>query len=374
MSLDIEKIKEALGALVDPVLGVDLKSANELKGVELNDKGELIVSIELGYPAKNAGPLLGAEVARVLEEHGVEKGGVSLTQNIIAHKVQGVQRVKTNVRNVLAVSSGKGGVGKSTVATNLALALAHEGARVAILDADIYGPSIPKMLKAGGQPYSTDGKTMEPFEKYGLQLNSIGFHINEDDPMIWRGPMASGALEQLFTQTNWHDVDYLVVDMPPGTGDIQLTLSQNMPVTAAVVVTTPQDIALIDAIKGLKMFQKVGVPLLGVVENMSAFVCPKCGEVTKIFGEGGARRMSETYGVPLLGELPLAPKIREQADEGDPVVHADPECSESKLYRELAMKVAGAVAKLPRDYTAKMPGVKVVGKDEKKPAAEEKKA
>ena len=250
---------------------------------------------------------------------------VSVTQNIIAHKVQGTLRVMPGVKNIIAVSSGKGGVGKSTVSANLALALAHEGARVGVLDADIYGPSQPKMLGASGQPVSADGKTMEPMESLGLQINSIGFMIEEDDPMIWRGPMAAGALQQLITQTNWHDLDYLIVDMPPGTGDIQLTLSQQVPLTGAVVVTTPQDIALIDAKKGLRMFQKVNVPILGIIENMSVFICPHCGEVEHIFGEGGAKRMSEQYGVPLLGELPLSAKIREQADSGLPTVAAEPD-------------------------------------------------
>lgn len=263
--------------------------------------------------------------ARPFGAAGAASVEVSVTQNIIAHKVQGTLRVMPGVKNIIAVSSGKGGVGKSTVSANLALALAHEGARVGVLDADIYGPSQPKMLGASGQPVSADGKTMEPMESLGLQINSIGFMIEEDDPMIWRGPMAAGALQQLITQTNWHDLDYLIVDMPPGTGDIQLTLSQQVPLTGAVVVTTPQDIALIDAKKGLRMFQKVNVPILGIIENMSVFICPHCGEVEHIFGEGGARRMSEQYGVPLLGELPLSAKIREQADGGLPTVAAEPD-------------------------------------------------
>ena len=287
----------------------------------------------------------------------------------------------SNVKKVIGVVSGKGGVGKSTVSANLALALAHEGARVGVLDADIYGPSQPKMLGASGQPVSADGKTMEPMESLGLQINSIGFMIEEDDPMIWRGPMAAGALQQLITQTNWHDLDYLIVagavkqfwtdvvwkdvdflfvDMPPGTGDIQLTLSQQVPLTGAVVVTTPQDIALIDAKKGLRMFQKVNVPILGIIENMSVFICPHCGEVEHIFGEGGAKRMSEQYGVPLLGELPLSAKIREQADSGLPTVAAEPDGKEALMYREMAMKVAGALARITKDYTAKMPGIRVV--------------
>lgn len=358
--MTIEQIREILSTVVDPLLGQDIVSAKALKSVT-EDNGHLVVEVEVGYPVRTAGQTLGELISQALEPHlGGKELEIRLSQKIIAHKVQGTQRVMPNVKNIIAVSSGKGGVGKSTVAANLALALQYEGARVGILDADIYGPSMPKMLGASGQPFSVDGQTMEPFEGCGLQLTSIGFHVGEDDPMIWRGPMASGALTQLLNQTNWKDLDYLIVDMPPGTGDIQLTLSQQVPLTAAIVVTTPQDIALIDAKKGLKMFQKVNVPLLGIVENMAAFVCPHCGEVTKIFGEGGAKAMSEQYGVPLLEELPLSVKIREQADAGKPTVAADPECPEAKLYRDLAMKVAAAVALLPKDYTSKMPGIKVV--------------
>ena len=360
MTISTEAIKSALSALIDPVTGTDYVSGKMFKSAETDENGNVKVFIELGYPAKHRAEAVGQAVGEAVRAAGAASVEVSVTQNIIAHKVQGTLRVMPGVKNIIAVSSGKGGVGKSTVSANLALALAHEGARVGVLDADIYGPSQPKMLGASGQPVSADGKTMEPMESLGLQINSIGFMIEEDDPMIWRGPMAAGALQQLITQTNWHDLDYLIVDMPPGTGDIQLTLSQQVPLTGAVVVTTPQDIALIDAKKGLRMFQKVNVPILGIIENMSVFICPHCGEVEHIFGEGGAKRMSEQYGVPLLGELPLSAKIREEADSGLPTVAAEPDGKEALMYREMAMKVAGALARITKDYTAKMPGIRVV--------------
>lgn len=359
MTISTEAIKSALSALIDPVTGTDYVSGKMFKSAETDENGNVKVFIELGYPAKHRAEAVGQAVGEAVRAAGAASVEVSVTQNIIAHKVQGTLRVMPGVKNIIAVSSGKGGVGKSTVSANLALALAHEGARVGVLDADIYGPSQPKMLGASGQPVSADGKTMEPMESLGLQINSIGFMIEEDDPMIWRGPMAAGALQQLITQTNWHDLDYLIVDMPPGTGDIQLQLSQSSPLTGAVVVTTPQDIALIDAKKGLRMFEKVNVPLIGIIENMSVFICPCCGKVQHIFGEGGAKRMSETYGVPLLGELPLSADIREAADSGNPTVAADPESPAAKMYRSIAMKIAGAVAKLGKDYSARMPTISV---------------
>lgn len=356
------QFEAALAALVDPVTGTDYVSSKMLKSLTVDDEGNVEASIELGYPARRRAQAVGERVGEALKAAGAAGVTVNVTQNIIAHKVQGTLRVMPGVKNIIAVSSGKGGVGKSTVSANLALALAYEGATVGVLDADIYGPSQPTMLGAHGTPVSTDGKTMEPMEAHGLQINSIGFMVGEDEPMIWRGPLAAGALQQMLTQTNWHDLDYLVIDMPPGTGDIQLTLSQSVPITGAVVVTTPQDIALIDAKKGLRMFEKVNVPILGVVENMSLFICPKCGEVEHIFGEGGADRMSADYGVPVLGKLPLSAKIREQADGGCPTVAAEPESKAGEMYRDMAMKVAGAVARLGKDYTAKMPTISVTQK------------
>ncbi len=360
MNIQKENVESVLRGLTDPVTGTDYVASKMLKSVEVDADGNVEVTVELGYPAQYKAQAVGDMIAEALKAAGAASVGVTITQNIIAHKVQGTLRVKQGIRNIIAVSSGKGGVGKSTVAANLALALAHEGARVGVLDADGYGPSQPTMLGAHGAPTSIDGQTMEPIESLGLQINSIGFMVGEDEPMIWRGPMAAGAMEQLLNQTHWQDLDYLIVDMPPGTGDIQLTLSQSVPITGAIVVTTPQDIALIDAKKGLRMFEKVNVPILGIVENMSVFICPKCGAIEHIFGEGGAERMSEKYGVPVLGQLPLSRKIREEADGGRPTVAADPESREALIYREMAMKVAGAVARLNKDYTAKMPTIKVV--------------
>jgi ATP-binding protein involved in chromosome partitioning len=265
-----------------------------------------------------------------------------------------------NVKNIVAVASGKGGVGKSTTAVNLALALAAEGASVGVLDADIYGPSLPTMLGLHGQrPESPDNQSMNPLVGHGLQANSIGFLIEEDNPMVWRGPMATSALEQLLRQTNWRELDYLIVDMPPGTGDIQLTLAQRVPVTGAVIVTTPQDIALLDAKKGLKMFEKVGIPILGIVENMSIHVCSNCGHEEHIFGAGGAERMAKDYGVTVLGSLPLDIAIRERADSGTPTVVAEPDGALARRYRDIARGVALAIAERARDMTSKFPSIVV---------------
>jgi ATP-binding protein involved in chromosome partitioning len=262
-----------------------------------------------------------------------------------------------NVKNIIAVASGKGGVGKSTTAVNLALALAAEGAAVGILDADIYGPSQPMMMGISGRPETIDGKTMEPLENHGIQVSSIGFMIDPDEPMVWRGPIVTQALQQLLEQTNWRDLDYLIVDMPPGTGDVQLTLSQKVPVTGAVIVTTPQDIALLDARKGLKMFEKVGIPILGIVENMSTHICSNCGHAEAIFGEGGGAKMCAEYGVDFLGALPLTMAIREQADSGKPTVVADPDGKISLMYKEIARKLAIKVAEKAKDMTSKFPNI-----------------
>jgi ATP-binding protein involved in chromosome partitioning len=268
-------------------------------------------------------------------------------------------KLVAGIKNIIAVASGKGGVGKSTTAVNLALALAAEGASVGILDADIYGPSQPMMLGIAGRPESKDGKSLEPMEGHGLQAISIGFLIDIDTPMVWRGPMVTQALEQLLKDTRWRDLDYLVVDLPPGTGDIQLTLAQKVPVTGAVIVTTPQDIALIDAKKGLKMFEKVGIPILGIVENMSFHVCPKCGHESHIFGAGGAERMAKEYGTELLGQLPLDEAIRSQADSGKPTVVSDPDGPIAEIYRRIARRCAVKIAESQRDMTSKFPSIVV---------------
>jgi len=281
--------------------------------------------------------------------------------NIAVKYIHNMERpVLPGVTNILAIASGKGGVGKSTTAVNLALALAAEGANVGILDADIYGPSQPQMLGITGRPESADGKTLEPMEAHGIQAMSIGFLIDTDTPMVWRGPMVTQALEQLLSDTNWRDLDYLVIDMPPGTGDIQLTLSQKVPVTGAVIVTTPQEIAVIDARKGLKMFDKVGIPIVGIVENMSTHVCSNCGHIEPIFGEGGGKAMCRDYNVPFLGGLPLDGSIRAQSDSGRPTVVANPDGAVAATYREIARKVAIFVAQKSEDHSAKFPSIKVV--------------
>jgi ATP-binding protein involved in chromosome partitioning len=316
--------------------------------------------VELGYPARSqVAPLRAAVEQAVRALPGVEAVEANVYSKIISHTVQRGLKLLPTVKNIIAVASGKGGVGKSTTAVNLALALAAEGAAVGLLDADIYGPSQPMMLGVNGRPQSLDGKTMEPLENHGVQVSSIGFLIDPDEPMVWRGPMVTQALQQLLEQTNWKNLDYLVVDMPPGTGDIQLTLSQKVPVTGAVIVTTPQDIALLDARKGLKMFEKVGIPIVGVVENMSTHICSNCGHVEAIFGEGGGQKMCEDFHVDFLGKLPLQLSIREQTDSGTPTVVAEPDGAVAAIYKEIARKVAVKVAEQSKDMSAKFPTIVV---------------
>jgi len=359
LSVTIEQITEALRGVVDPNTGRDLVSSKSARNIRV-DGGEVSLDVELGYPAKSQfEPIRKLVIGALRQVQGVENVSVQVSMKIVAHAVQRGVHLMPNVKNIIAVASGKGGVGKSTTAVNLALALAAEGANVGILDADIYGPSQPMMLGIQGQPESADGKTMEPMEGHGLQANSIGFLIEQDNPMVWRGPMVTSALEQLLKQTNWRDLDYLIVDMPPGTGDIQLTLSQKVPVTGAVIVTTPQDIALLDAKKGLKMFEKVGIPIIGVVENMAVYCCPNCGHTEHIFGAGGGEKMCEQYGVPFLGSLPLNLSIREQADSGRPTVVADPDGAIATVYKTIARRVAIAVAEKAKDMTSKFPSIVV---------------
>jgi ATP-binding protein involved in chromosome partitioning len=353
-------VLSALATCIDPNTGRDFIKDKAIKKVTVTGD-DVAIDVVLGYPAKSqfdATRTLVAQHVRTLP--GVGKVTVNVSQKIISHAVQRGVKLKPGIKNIIAVASGKGGVGKSTTAANLALALASEGANVGILDADIYGPSQPVMLGITGRPESADGKTLEPMEAHGIQAMSIGFLIDTDTPMVWRGPMVTQALEQLLSDTNWRDLDYLVIDMPPGTGDIQLTLSQKVPVTGAVIVTTPQEIAVIDARKGLKMFEKVGIPIVGIVENMSTHVCSNCGHVEPIFGEGGAKAMCNDYNVPFLGGLPLDMKIRVQADGGRPTVVADPEGVVANTYREIARKVAVFIAQKSEDHTAKFPTIKVV--------------
>jgi ATP-binding protein involved in chromosome partitioning len=357
MSLSVDAIKAALSQVIDPNTGKDLVSSRSAKNIHV-EGSDVVLDVELGYPAKSQIDMIRKSVIAAVR--GIEGAGnvsVNVYSKITAHAVQRGVKLMPNVKNIIAVASGKGGVGKSTTAVNLALALAAEGAQVGILDADIYGPSQPMMMGISGRPESIDGKTMEPLENHGLQVSSIGFMIDPDEPMVWRGPIVTQALQQLLEQTNWRDLDYLIVDMPPGTGDVQLTLSQKVPVTGAVIVTTPQDIALLDARKGLKMFEKVGIPILGIVENMSMHICSSCGHAEPIFGQGGGEKMCADYGVDFLGALPLTMSIREQTDSGKPTVVADPDGQVADIYRAIARKVAVKVAVKAKDMTSKFPSI-----------------
>src|SRR6266550_2194303 len=356
MPLSDADVQGVLKLLVDPNTGKDFLSTRSARNVKLSGN-DVSLELELGYPGKSQHEPIRRQVVQALKQAGAANVAVSLSSRIIAHAVQRGVKLIPGVKNIIAVASGKGGVGKSTTAANLALALAAEGAQVGVLDADIYGPSQPMMLGITGRPESKDGKTLEPLEAWGVQAMSIGFLIDTDTPMVWRGPMVTQALEQLLRDTNWHDLDYLVVDLPPGTGDIQLTLAQKVPVTGAIIVTTPQDIALIDARKGLKMFEKVGVPIVGIVENMSIHICSNCGRAEHIFGEGGAERMCREYNVPFLGALPLDIRIREQADSGRPTVVAYPDGPTAQIYKEIARKVAVSVAQKAADFSAEFPSI-----------------
>jgi ATP-binding protein involved in chromosome partitioning len=362
MSVTQEQVHNVLREALDPNTGKDFLATRSARNIRV-EGGNVSLEIELGYPAKTQLDPIRRLIAQKLRAiPGVGAVNVDVTSKIVSHSVQRGVKLVPGVKNIVAVASGKGGVGKSTTAVNLALALAAEGASVGILDADIYGPSQPTMLGIAGRPESKDGKTLEPMVGHGIQAISIGFLIDIDTPMVWRGPMVTQALEQLLKDTRWRDVDYLVVDMPPGTGDIQLTLAQKVPVTGAVIVTTPQDIALIDARKGLKMFEKVGIPILGVVENMSTHICSNCGYEEHIFGQGGAERMCREYGTELLGALPLDINIREQADSGKPTVVADPDGRAAETYRAIARRLAVKIAESAKDMTSKFPNI-VVSKD-----------
>ena len=359
MSITAEGVKAALAAVVDPNTNKDFVSSKSVKNIQV-DGDSVALDIELGYPAKSQAGAIRSSVVNALRAlPGVGNVSVNVTTKVLSHAVQRGLKVMPNVKNIIAVASGKGGVGKSTTAVNLALALAAEGASVGLLDADIYGPSQPMMLGVSGRPISLDNKSMEPLEGHGVQVSSIGFLIDPDEPMVWRGPMVTQALHQLLEQTNWKNLDYLVVDMPPGTGDIQLTLAQKVPVTGAVIVTTPQDIALLDARKGVKMFEKVGIPILGVVENMSTHICSNCGHVEAIFGAGGGEKMSHDFDIEFLGKLPLQLSIREQTDSGMPTVVAEPDGQVAGIYKEIARKVAVKVAEQAKDMSAKFPTIVV---------------
>lgn len=356
-SIDKAAVENLLKAFIDPNLATDLVSAKSVKNITVSED-DVSVTIELGYPAKSYLPELKQQLQQKLASlPNVGKITLDISSNIMAHSVQKTLKPLPNVKNIIAVASGKGGVGKSTTSVNLALALAAEGANVGILDADIYGPSIPTMLGLSGQPEIVDGKFMLPKISFGIQTISIGYLVDPDQPMIWRGPMVTGALQQLLTQTRWDNLDYLIIDLPPGTGDIQLTLAQQIPVSGAVIVTTPQDIALLDAQRGLGMFEKVNVPILGLVENMSIHICSNCGHEEAIFGQGGGLSMASKNNVELLGSLPLDIEIRKLADSGRPTVAADPNSRSAEMYKAIARKMAAKLALRHRDYSGKFPNI-----------------
>jgi ATP-binding protein involved in chromosome partitioning len=341
----VSEARRVVENYVEPFLGMPLSEAKAVTSVR-SEGGTTVVEVELGFPARRYGPELAADLERLISaQPDAGPVRVSVGWRVAPQAVQGGLTPLPGISNVIAVASGKGGVGKSTTAVNLALALALDGARVGLLDADIYGPSQPRMMGLQGErPVSRDGRRIEPLEAHGVKVISIGFLIEEEQPMVWRGPMVTQALTQLLSDTNWGELDYLIVDMPPGTGDIQLTLSQRVPVSGAVIVTTPQDIALLDARKGLRMFQKVAIPVLGVIENMSTHVCSKCGHEEPIFGAGGGARMAEQYGVPLLGQLPLDIRIREETDAGRPTVVADPDGPAGRAYFEASRRTAARLS------------------------------
>jgi len=357
MTISELQVQTALKELTDPNTGKDYVTTRSARNIKVSG-ADIALDIELGYPAKSQiDGIRKAVIDKLKAIPGAGNVSANVYAKIVSHAVQRGVKLLPSVKNIIAIASGKGGVGKSTTAVNLALALAAEGAKVAILDADIYGPSQPQMLGITGRPESADGKTLEPMEAYGLQAMSVGFLIDVETPMVWRGPMVTQALQQLLGDTNWKEVDYLVVDLPPGTGDIQLTLAQQVPVTGAVIVTTPQDIALLDARKGLKMFEKVGIPILGIVENMSIHICSNCGHEEHIFGSGGAERMSKDYDVEVLGALPLDIRIRQETDSGRPTVVAEPDSRIAEIYRAIARRIAVKIAEKAKDMSAKFPSI-----------------
>lgn len=352
MSISEQQIQSILKAVIDPTVGKDYITTGSIKHIQINGN-DVALDVELGYPANSVKANVQQQIIMALQAiPGIGKVNVSVSSKIVPHGVQGGVKLIPGIKNIIAVASGKGGVGKSATAVNLALALASEGAQVGILDADIYGPSQPQMLGITQQPESLDGKSMEPVIAHGIQAMSIGLLIDVETPMVWRGPMVTQALQQLLNDTNWKDLDYLIVDMPPGTGDIQLTLAQKIPVTGAVIVTTPQDIALLDARKGLKMFEKVGIPIFGIVENMSTHTCSNCGHTEPIFGAGGGGKMCQDYQVDFLGALPLDITIREHTDSGRPSVIAEPDSQIAQTYRTIARKIAVKVTESAEDHSA----------------------
>lgn len=357
MPLTEAAIRAELARIIDPNTERDLIAGHAVRAVGVDGQNAAI-ELQLGYPAKSDHAGLVARITeQLVAQLRVEAVSIAISTRIPAHKVQKELSPLPGIRNIIAVASGKGGVGKSTTAVNLALALQAEGAAVGILDADIHGPSIPMMLGISGKPDSLDGKTVEPKMAHGLQAMSIGLFLDEDTPTIWRGPMTTQYLQQLLTTTHWRDLDYLVIDLPPGTGDIQLTLAQRIPVSAAIIVTTPQDIALLDARKALKMFEKVEVPVLGIIENMATHICSNCGHEDAIFGIGGGARMAGQYASELLGQLPLQRSIREQADSGVPTVVAAPDSATAQAYRAIARRAAAKLSLQARNKNIAFPNI-----------------
>ncbi len=356
----VTKIETAIRDKPIPFAGVDLRAARVAVEPAAGDENAR-VSITVGFPVADIAAQLADFLTGIIcSATGASAVNVEVASQIRAHAVQGVLAPLPGVRNIIAIASAKGGVGKSTTAVNLALALTRQGARAGVLDADIYGPSQPKMLGLDGQqPVSKDGKTFEPLEAHGLQVNSVGFLVDNQTPVIWRGPMVIQALSQLVFSTNWHDLDYLIVDLPPGTGDTQLTLSQKVPLTGAVIITTPQDIALLDARRGLKMFEKVSVRVLGVVENMGVHICTACGHEEALFGAGGGQRLSDENGFPLLGQLPLDVRIQRATDCGEPTVVSDPDGPLAAKYLDIARATAVQIAAIPRDHRGAFPKIVV---------------
>ncbi len=358
-SIERSAVEAAIRSYVDPYLQKDLLSLDAVRNLTI-ESGTVSFEICLGYPWQGIAGAAKSIITNALESiEGVERVSITTTQNIHAHKPQGELQSLAGVRNIIAVASGKGGVGKSTTAVNLALALKAEGAKVGILDADIYGPNVGLMLgiAEGTRPATREEKYFVPLQAHGIQAMSMAFMVTDKTPMVWRGPMVSGAVQQLLTQSLWDDLDYLIVDMPPGTGDIQLTLAQKVPVTGAVIVTTPQDMALLDGQKGIEMFRKVDIPVLGVVENMSIHICSNCGHHEALFGSEGGQRIADEYETELLGQLPLHMTIREQTDSGNPTVVAEPDSEVARLYCDIARRVGASLAQRERDTSAPIPSI-----------------
>lgn len=357
--IDEAELRARLAGFTDPDSGADLATVGAIRAIGVAGD-RVAVELEFGYPLARHGAALEEAVRAWLKaDPRIAEATVAVRWRVRAHRVQEGVEPLPGVRNLIAVASGKGGVGKSTIAINLALGLAVEGARVGVLDADIYGPSQPRMTQTAGRLETDAEQRLVPKSNMGLRVMSIGYLIEEDTPMIWRGPMVTQALQQLLHQTDWGELDYLVIDLPPGTGDIHLTLCQRVPLAGAVIVTTPQDIALLDAKKGLKMFEKVRVPVLGIVENMSTHVCSRCGHEEAVFGQGGGAAMAAQYGVPLLGQVPLDPRIRSDADQGRPTVHAAPESDLGLRFRAIARAAAARLARQEREKRMVFPSIVV---------------